>query len=223
MTSYLGRNMMIVTHMRLYLSFNMQNMLQSKYYNISEKEQGKYLVQTRSQAKSSGIILPDVHGIDKGKDQNIRLDKHVLKLIISSEVKGISQVKPRLGQGRAGIKQKTFRFPMSQLFDEPEQARLLPAVKPIIQIVERHPLQQSQSKTRAKISVPESSITKSSEYHVKVIPVSDYTIPHTMSECESICRTIRKGMQDTRREILIYADPIHKPPLNQLDAFTGNF
>ena len=40
------------------ISFNMQNILQSKYYNISEREEGKYLVQTRSQAKSSGITLP---------------------------------------------------------------------------------------------------------------------------------------------------------------------
>ena len=32
------------------ISFNIQNILQSKYYNISEREEGKYLVQTRSQA-----------------------------------------------------------------------------------------------------------------------------------------------------------------------------
>ena len=47
------------------ISFNMHNMIHTRYYNIGEREQGKYLVQTRSQAKSSGIILPKVHGIDK--------------------------------------------------------------------------------------------------------------------------------------------------------------
>ena len=31
--------------------FNMQNVFHTTYYNINEKEQGKYLVQTRSQAK----------------------------------------------------------------------------------------------------------------------------------------------------------------------------
>ena len=41
--------------------FNMQYILQSNYYNIEEKV-GKYLVQTRSQAKFSGISLPEVHG-----------------------------------------------------------------------------------------------------------------------------------------------------------------
>ena len=98
---YLDRNMMIVTHMRLY-----QNALQTRYYDIGEREQGKYLVQTRSQAMSSGTILQEVHGIDKGIDPNISPGKQVIKPIISPEAKGISQVEPRLGQGRAGIKQK---------------------------------------------------------------------------------------------------------------------
>ena len=78
MTSYQDRNMMIVTHKILPISFNMQNVLQARYYNIGEKEQGKYLVQTRSQAKSSGIILPKVHGINKGIDPNIRPEKNKL-------------------------------------------------------------------------------------------------------------------------------------------------
>ena len=47
------------------------------------KEQGKYLVQTRSQTKTSGNILPEVHGIDKGIDPNIRLEKQVIKPVIS--------------------------------------------------------------------------------------------------------------------------------------------
>ena len=36
--------------------FHMQNMLQTRYYKIGKREQGNYLVQTRSQAKSSGIF-----------------------------------------------------------------------------------------------------------------------------------------------------------------------
>ena len=57
----------------------MQHILQTRYYNISEREQRKYLVQTRSQAKCSGIILPEVHVIDKGIDPNIRPKKQVIK------------------------------------------------------------------------------------------------------------------------------------------------
>ena len=77
----------------------MQNILQSRYYNINEREEGKYLIQTRSQAKSSGITLPEVHVIDKGMDPNIRLEEQVIKPIITPEARGISQVKPRLGHG----------------------------------------------------------------------------------------------------------------------------
>ena len=36
----------------------MQNILHARYYNIDEKEQGKYLIQTKSQAKTSGTIFP---------------------------------------------------------------------------------------------------------------------------------------------------------------------
>ena len=53
------------------ISFNMQYILQSNYYNIGEEKVGTYLVQTRSQAKSSGISLPEVHGTGKGLDLNV--------------------------------------------------------------------------------------------------------------------------------------------------------
>ena len=49
------------------ISFNMQNILQPRYYNINERKEGRYLVQTKSQAKSSDITLPEVHGVDKRK------------------------------------------------------------------------------------------------------------------------------------------------------------
>ena len=56
------------------------------------------------QATSSGITLPEVHEVDKGIDPNILPEKQVIKLIITSEVKGVTQIKPRLGQSRVGIK-----------------------------------------------------------------------------------------------------------------------
>ena len=107
---------------------------------------------------------------------------------------------------------------MSQLLDKPEQSKLLPDRRPMIQIAERSPLQQSQninqSTARSNVLMLKSSIVaKCSGHHDKVIPVSDYTIPQTLSECDSISRTIRgKGMQDIRGEIPAYADPIYRPP-----------
>ena len=88
------------------ISFSMQNILHSRYYNISERKEGTYLVQTRLQTKSSGISVPTVHGVDKGIDPKVWPEKQVVKPIIATETKGITQNKPRLGQGRAGIKRK---------------------------------------------------------------------------------------------------------------------
>ena len=57
--------------MRLYLFLsNMYTILNDSYYNIE-----KYLLETRSQAKSSGIKLPEVHGVGKNLDPNIKPEK----------------------------------------------------------------------------------------------------------------------------------------------------
>ena len=44
----------------------MCQVLDDTYYNE------KYLIQTRSQAKSSGIKLPKIHGVGKNLDPNLR-------------------------------------------------------------------------------------------------------------------------------------------------------
>ena len=96
------------------------NILQSRYYNINEREEGKYLVQTRLQAKSSAITLQEVHGIDKGIYPNVRLEKQIIKPIICSKGKGISHVKLSLGQDRAGINQKAIKLSVFPPHDKPE-------------------------------------------------------------------------------------------------------
>ena len=136
------------------ISFNMQNILHSNYYNI-----GNYFAQTRSQVKSSGICLPEVHGIGKVLDPNIRPEKQIKKTIIPSEVKGISQIKPRLGQGRGGLRWK-IELPMSPLID-----------KPIVKLTEK-PILHMQHTKKAEITlkVPLSKIlvvmTKLLQYQI---------------------------------------------------------
>ena len=67
----------------------------------------KYLVQTRSQSKSSGINLPEVQRVDKGINPHIRPEKQALKpIIVSPEAKTSTWKKPRLGHGRAGLRRK---------------------------------------------------------------------------------------------------------------------
>ena len=77
--------------------------MHSRYYNIGERKEGKYIVLTRLKAKSSCITLLEIHCVDKGIDPNIRPEKQVIKPIITSEANCVSQIKPTLGQDRAGI------------------------------------------------------------------------------------------------------------------------
>ena len=82
------------------ISFNMKTVLQDKYYNIGENID-RYMVQTRLQMKASGMELPEVHGSRKG------LDPH---RILERQTQPIARIevdrKPRIGQGRAGMRRK---------------------------------------------------------------------------------------------------------------------
>ena len=69
------------------ISFNMQGILQSRYYKLGKGNLGKYLVQMRSQAKSSSIKLSEGHGIGKGLDPNILPEKQVMKPIVITKVR----------------------------------------------------------------------------------------------------------------------------------------
>ena len=95
------------------ISFNMQEVLHAKYYNIHENEKQKYLVQTRSQTSVSGALLPNIHAVDKGVDCSLRPIEQVIKTLsaavqsyIPFESKGQIHVKSRVGQCRVGINSK---------------------------------------------------------------------------------------------------------------------
>ena len=77
------------------ISFNMYKNLTDNYHNIE-----KYLVPTRSQAKSSGIKLPEVPGVRKNLDPNIKPEKQH-----ANSKKG-SVEKLHIGQRRAGSRRK---------------------------------------------------------------------------------------------------------------------
>ena len=70
-------------------SFNMRYVLQDIYYTIrSVKTEDKYLVQTRSQSKSSGKKLPEVHRVERGINPHVQPEKQTLNpVIVSPEVK----------------------------------------------------------------------------------------------------------------------------------------
>ena len=82
------------------ISFNIWMVLQDKYYKLKEEKE-RYMIQTRSQTKASGVQLPEVHGTRKGLDPH-KIPAKQLQPVVSSDI----EKKPRLGQGRAGIKRK---------------------------------------------------------------------------------------------------------------------
>ena len=68
----------------------MCKILDDNYYNIE-----KYLMQTRSQTRSSGVKFPEVHGMGKSLDPYLKPEKqHAIS-------KQGSMERPCTGQGRA--------------------------------------------------------------------------------------------------------------------------
>ena len=64
-------------HEIISILFDMKAILKEKYYRLVNE--GKYLVQTCSQVKDRGIKLPEVHGVDKGVDPDIKAEWIVRK------------------------------------------------------------------------------------------------------------------------------------------------
>ena len=102
-------------HELIPISFTLRSQVDNHFYQInSENEQprtDRYLVQTRSQAKSSGIKLPEIHGANKGLDPHVRPVKQ--KPLPSLPIHSIDKRQPthpipksRIGQGRARLKRK---------------------------------------------------------------------------------------------------------------------
>ena len=85
----------------IYILFNMKTVLQDKCYNNNDENKNRYLVQTRSQTKAKGKELPEVHGSSK------RLDPHKIpERQVQPIVRVETDKKPRIGQGRAGMRRK---------------------------------------------------------------------------------------------------------------------
>ena len=89
------------------ISFNMKSVLQDRYFKVGKNKE-KYMVQTRSQTKVSGVQLPEVHGSRKRLDPH-RIPEKQIQPTVGLDV----DRKPRIGQGRAGVRRKA--LPLSDL------------------------------------------------------------------------------------------------------------
>ena len=118
-------------HELIPISITLSSQTDNHFYQITnEKDQPKtdrYSVQTRSQVKASGIKLPEVHGADKSLDTHVRQvnKSYYLHLPTHNIDKGQPThpiPKPRIGQGRAGLKRKvTMNQPMPLPHQTPAQ------------------------------------------------------------------------------------------------------
>ena len=66
-------------HELIPISFSLKSQVSDYFYRIDNEinlpRKDKYLVQTRSQVRSSGIRLPEIHGANKGLDPHVQLSK----------------------------------------------------------------------------------------------------------------------------------------------------
>ena len=78
----------------------MCQVLEDKFYLGNNSCNDKYLIQMRSQAKSSSIKLLEIHGVSKESRSQLKLEKqHTL-----SKQGNLERL--HIGQGRAGSKRK---------------------------------------------------------------------------------------------------------------------
>ena len=81
------------------ISYDTYSILENnRNIDMCKNNDEKYLIQTCSQAKSSGTKLPEVHGVRKELNPHLRPEKqHAMPKQCISE-------KPQVGQGRPGLR-----------------------------------------------------------------------------------------------------------------------
>ena len=106
-------------HELIPISFTLKGQEENHFYQIdneiNQSRNDRYLVQTRSQVKSSGIKLPEIHGANKGLDPHVQPgnQRSFPSLPIQTINKGLPThpiPRPRIGQGRAGLRRRSKYF-----------------------------------------------------------------------------------------------------------------
>ena len=101
----------------------MRDILQDRYYSMKSVRVGdKYMVQTRPQAKASRVNLPEVCGADKGLDPYIRSERQTVKPTVTQTEVRTPTYRPRVRQGRAGIRRKV------KMVIPPQPKQVIPSI-----------------------------------------------------------------------------------------------
>ena len=143
-------------HELIPISFSLKSQVSDHFYHIDNEviipRKDKYLVQTRSQVRSSGIRLLEIHGANKGLDPHIQPGKQKT-FPMQTINKGMPThpiPKPRIGQGRAGLRRKVNTIQPIQLPQQlPTQPMMKHIQKPVVPLPE--PINQSQSQVQSQI------------------------------------------------------------------------
>ena len=134
------------------ISCSLRGVLCENYYRLDDMkeddklETDKYSVQTRSQTKSSGVTVPKVHGVDKGLNSHIKPEHQKLVTLPTCQTQSIDKgpptnrvppvPKPRIGQGRAGLRRNTKVIMPTPM---PIQPPALPLPTPALRTVQSLP------------------------------------------------------------------------------------
>ena len=142
-------------HELIPILFSLKSQVNEHFYCIDNEinlpRKGKYLVQTRSQVRSSGIRLLEIHVTNKGLDPHTQPGKQK-SFPIQTINKGMPThpiPKPRIGQGRARLRKKV---KMPQPIPLPQQLPTQPMMKHIQKAVMPlpEPINQLQSDVQSQ-------------------------------------------------------------------------
>ena len=140
-------------HELIPISFTLRSQVDNLFYRIdnetNQPRNARYLVQTRSQVKSSGIKLLEIHGANKGLNPHVQPVKQRSFPSLPSQTvdKGPPThpiPKPRIGQGRARLRRKVKTL---QPISLPHQLPTQPITKHFQEIVMPLPKPTNQSES----------------------------------------------------------------------------
>ena len=177
----------------------LRNQIDNHFYQINSRADqpntDEYLVQRRSQAKSSGIKIPEIHGANKGLDPHVKPGKQrpLPTIPIHNVNKGLPThpiPKPRIGRGRAGLRRKV----------KTNQRMLLPQqtpAQPITTHVPKVALPLPEPNTQSQVDVLSQHVPIPLPQHQPVDPT---------------CIILWKGPKIQHRPSPPYHDPYARPP-----------
>ena len=188
-------------HELIPISFLLRDQVSDYFYCIDNENnlprKDKYLVQTRSQVRSSGIRLPEIHGANKGLDPHVQPGKQK-SFPIQTINKGMPThpiPKPRIGQGRAGLRRKVNTL---QPIPFPHQLPTQPITKHVQKAV--MPLPESTNQLQSQVQ-SQNLPRPLSQHH----PIDPTHIPQHI------------GPKIQHRPTPFYHNPYTRPPLKPPD------